>query len=1008
MKYIQIGILLCAAFILFPVKSNAQRDIKIEVNAVVLDSDRQPIIGSSVSIEDSNTWTTTDEHGEFSLKVVPGDVLLVKAIGYITRLISASENLTEIILVPDGKLIQTAFKKVNEKDVLGGVVYVDVPELMDKNYFDYSLDNMNAYANGYHGNLWGNNEVLVLVDGIPRDANNVLPSEIDQITFLKSASAVALYGSRAAKGVISITTKRGKSNDRDIKVRANTGIFVPKSYPEYLGSAEYMTLYNEARANDDIGPLYSDEQIYNHSTGSNPYRYPDVNYYSSDHLKKFFNRSDVYTEITGGNDRARFYTNIGFYHQNDLLDVGEAKKNNITRLNLRGNIDVRLNDFITSQVNANVTFYDARSAFGDYWNQASILRPNSYTPLIPVSLFDENDYSSLTYADNSTFLIDGKYLLGGKQDYQTNPFADMYAAGYSKFTSRQFQFDAVVDFDLERVLKGLTFKTQFAIDYSTTYNQSYNNTYSVYEPIWNNYAGEDRISYLIKHKEDKKSGSQNLSNSWQRQTLFFSGQFDYKATFEGAHNISATLLGHGYQQKLSTVYHRTSNVNLGLQVGYNYLQKYYIDFSGALVHSARLAPGKRTAFSPTASLGWRISSEDFLAGSDVVDNLKLTASAGILNTDLDISDYYMYNSYYTQGDGTWWGWKEGVSLQSTDIVQGGNPNLTFAKRKEISVEVDASFFKKLIEVNASVFTSRMTGLVIQPVNSWPSYMLTYWPSSTFIPFLNFNNDKRMGYDFSIKFNKQIQKVDFTLGVVGTYYKTEAEKVDELKYTPEEYDRRTRVGRPLDGIWGLECEGFFSSQDDIDNHALQTFSDVKPGDLKYKDQNGDGVIDEKDRIHLGRGGWYGSPFTLGINLTAKWNNFSLFALVTGGYGSYAVKNSTYHWVYGDRKYSAEVRDRWTVETAETATYPRLTTKSGSNNFQTSDFWLYNTDRLNISKIQLSYDFPREWLQNSFIRELGFYVSGANLLTIAKERETLEMNVGGSPQTRFYNLGVKATF
>lgn len=235
--------------------------------------------------------------------------------------------LTDSLQAEQDEVVQVAFKKVNEKDLLGGVSFVNMEELMEKNYITYSLSDMQGYVGGWNGNsLWGMDEYLVLVDGVPRDANNVMPSEIEQVTFLKGSSAVVLYGSRAAKGVVYITTKRGKVGRTNIDVRANTGFHVPVSYPEYLGSAEYMTLYNEARINDGLDPAYSAEEIYNYASGSNPYRYPSLNLYSSDYLKKAYNETDVTAEISGGSERASFYTNISYYNIGSLLNYGEAAK----------------------------------------------------------------------------------------------------------------------------------------------------------------------------------------------------------------------------------------------------------------------------------------------------------------------------------------------------------------------------------------------------------------------------------------------------------------------------------------------------------------------------------------------------------------------------------------------------------------------------------------------------------------------------------------------------------
>jgi len=333
---------------------------------------------------------------------------------------------------------------------------------------------------------------LVLVDGVPRDANNVLPTEIEQVTFLKGASAVVLYGSRAAKGVVYITTKRGKSEPLKVSARVTTGFNVHKSYPKYLGSAEYMTLYNEARVNDGLNKLYSDEAIYNHSTGQNPYRYPSIDLFSSDYIRKFNNRSDATAEITGGNNFARFYTNIGYSRQNDVFNFGQAANNSTDRLNVRGNIDMTISENITAFVNTNATFYNSATAKGNYWEASSTLRPNRFSPLIPISFINPNDMNSLTLIQNS-HQIDGKYFLSGTQAEQTNIFGDFYAAGSNKWTSRQFQFDTGIKIDMKKILKGLSFNTQFAVDYATSYTTSYDNTYSVFTPSWSNNSASTRL-----------------------------------------------------------------------------------------------------------------------------------------------------------------------------------------------------------------------------------------------------------------------------------------------------------------------------------------------------------------------------------------------------------------------------------------------------------------------------------------------------------------------------------
>lgn len=915
---------------------------------------------------------------------------------------------TTVILsrnAPDSNAVQVAFRKVNKQDLLGGVSFVDVPAQMKQNYMTYSLENMDAWVNGFNGNsMWGMGSYLLVIDGVPREAGNVLPTEIAQISFLKGVNAVALYGSRAAKGVVYITTKRGEAGDQKINVRANAGMNVPKVYPKYLGSAEYMSLYNEARRNDGLTDLYSPETIYNYASGNNPFRYPNVDYYSDEYLSKVFGRYDVTAEISGGNDKARYYTNVGYQTSGSLLNFGEAIKNDrADRLNLRGNVDINLNDYITAYVDASAIFYTGKGVNTNYWGSAASLRPHRFSPLIPLSMIEPEDEASQVFVKNSNHIIGGQYLLGGTQLDQTNPFAAIYAGGNNKYTSRQFQFNTGVNADLRNVLKGLSFHSTFAVDYNASYNLAYNNNYTVYAPTWNTYSGVDLISNLTQYGQDATSGVQNVSNSWYRQTISATGQFNYVNSIRNTHNLSAVLLVNGWQQSESAVYHATSNANLGLQLGYNFKQTYYADFSGAVVHSAKLPEGKRQAFSPTVSLGWRISNEAFLRGSSVVDNLRLTASAGILHTDLDIASYYLYKRTYTPL-GSWFGWKDGTGVQATESRREENLDMAFPKREEISIGVDGSFFKGLVKLDANFFVNKITGNIIQPDVLYPSYFTTGWPVSSFAPFVNYNDDKRIGFDFNVSLNKKLGEVNWTLGVVAAYYKTTATKRAEIY----EDSYQNRQGKPLDAMWGLQNLGFFKDADDVKNSPAQSFGKVKAGDIKYKDQNGDGTIDARDEVFLGRGGWFGAPLTLGINLSAQWKNFSFLALGVGRYGAYGMKNSSYFWVDGEDKYSVVVRDRWTPATAETARYPRLTTTNSDNNFRASDFWLYKTNRFDLAKVQVSYDLSGVLGAKKFVKELGVYVSGFNLLTLSAEREIMEMNIGSAPQTRLYNLGVKALF
>ena len=909
----------------------------------------------------------------------------------------------------DSTLVNVAFRTVDKQDMLGGISVIDMKELQDKAYSSYSLDYIDNVVGGFNGNIWGNTEYLVVVDGMVRDANNVLPTEIDQITLLKGAQAVVLYGPRAAKGVLQITTKRGKEGDLRINVHANGGLYTPKSYPKYLGSAEYMSYYNQASYNDNpsVGRFsaYSAEDIYRFASGQNPYRYPDFDMYSSEYLRKSYGRFEGILEVTGGNERMKYYTTTGYYRESSQLKVGNAKDNYTSRFFVRGNIDVKLNDILSAKADANVTFYDAFTANTDWWGQAATLRPHLVSPLIPMSYIEATDLNSLAIVKNSNYL-QGDMFFGGTQANPTNPYADAFAAGDNKYVSRQFQFNTEFDVKLDVLTKGLMFRARYGIDYASTYNQGYSNQYATFSPAWTNYAGADMISSITQYGNDKKTGNENISDSGYRYTYNVSGQFDYTNTFAEKHNVFGMFVGNIWQTQQNGHYHRKTNVNLGLQLSYNYDHTYYVDFSAAIPYSTKLPEGNRTGFSPVVTLGWRPTKD--LIKDTFVDDLMLTASIGTVVQDLDLTasdnedGYYLYKSVMQQGG--WYSWGDNGGMAATEFQRGDNYDLTYIKRKEFTVGLRGSLWNKLITFDFNFFTNKMDGGLIRSTTLYPNYFTqTGYPTSSIIPYINYNIDKRVGIDFSIYAQKKFGEFDLKLGVSGMWYKSTADKRDE-NY---EFAYQSRVGKALNGYWGLESEGLFQSQSEIDAAPKQTFGDVKPGDIRYKDQNGDGKIDSNDEIFLAR---WDSPFMSGINFTLKWRNFTFFALGNLYLGGHGMKDNSYYWMRGTGKYSEIARDTWTPENPGAA-YPRLTTSNGDNNYRTSDFWMYSNDRFNLRKVQLTYSIPGTVFENSFakfVKGIDVYVSGNSLLTIAKERKILEMNVGRAPETRYYSIGFKAMF
>ena len=890
--------------------------------------------------------------------------------------------------------INVAYGKIEQRDKTGAISVLNPGDYINEDYTSSSSGGIFGRVGGMlNSNLiWGLDGALVMIDGIPRRFSDIRLDEVKQVTVLKGVNAVALYGSRAANGVILITSKRGSSK-KEMNVRVNAGLASPISYPKFLGSADYMTLYNEARANDGLDTVFSPSLIDNYRSGNNPYRYPDINYYTSKYLKNYVNSTDLDAEFSGGNRDAKFYANIGW--MNNSLNLGEGANEKDTRFNARGNVDLRINDYVSSSIDVSTVVYNSRRALGDFWGSAATILPYKYSPLLPVSMINPDSVNAVSLAENSRNIIDGKYVFGGTQEYLTNPIADLYAGGYATTVNRALLLTNSIDIDLNSVAEGLSFHTVFNADYNNEYVQSVNNDYSVYTPVWDSVPGSDIIESLDKFGSDVRTGTQYArgANSMQIKDLGFSIFFNYLRSFSGVHNISATLVGNGTSINTGGITQPATNANIGLRFDYNYKHKYWVDFSGSAVNSTKLPAKTRKAFSPTLSLSWLASAEDFLSGSSNIDLLKLSVSAGILNTDLLIGDYFLYdNTLISQN---YFGWNDTYSNRATVSLQGSNPDLSFAKRKEINATIDGSFFKHLISLEASFFIKRMADIPTQRFSQYPSYY------TDFVPYTNYNSYQYTGLDLMVNFDKRIGDLVFDLGVNGIYLKSKFVKWDQI-YT---YSYQNLEGKPVDAIFGLVSNGFFQDQSDIDNSPKQQFGEVKPGDIKYVDQNGDGIIDANDQIQIGHGL---PPLVYSVNFSVTYKSLTLFVQGTGTKGGDAIKSGDYYWVDGDNKYSEVVFDRWTEATKNTATYPRLSSQQNNNNYRSSDFWMYKTDQFIVSHVQLTYNISRKILGNSFVKGLGIYVDGSDLLTISKNKDILDLNVGTSPQMRYYSAGVKASF
>ncbi len=1001
--YIKILFLLLLLALLSPLKIYSQKAKEEEkkiriIESFVKDENGSPIRGAIVYGDGGAVYAITDASGKFSLSVPDRSNLLIEAADYESRLIQPSEyiSLAEFTLKTsplkygEKDLANIAFGKKKRGDLVNAVSTFNAKDLVEFDYNQSIAEAISRQIPGlYHsGSIRNYGTALTIVDGLPRDISSIKMSEVEQVTVLKDLNSSLLYGSAAANGVILVTTKRGEAFKRKVNVTGNYGILQPRALPKYLGSAEYMKLFNEARLNDGLSALYSQTDIDNYTTG-NEYRYPSVDWYSDNYLKPFKPYWSIVTELSGGNENAQYYTNIGWDQEGTLLNFGEGANSKRDRFNVRANVDLKIIDWITTAIDVVGIFDNTKGPTGaNYWSSAATMRPNLFSPLIPINLIDPDNALLLGRKND----VEGKYLLGGTSTYQTNAIASSYSGGTNTNIKRTFSLNNRVDFNLDNFVKGLGFHTNLSFDFYTSFDQSIQNNYATYLPTW--LASDNKITNLTKYGADARPGIQNVLNGYYTRRFGFYGMFDYDRTFGENHNLAGALLLYGNTYNWEGNLQAAKNSNLGLRLNYSFRKKYMIDFSSTYANSVKLPKSTRLGFSPSLGAAWILSREGFMSSISAIDFLKLRFSVSDICTDEGIGGYYFWEDVVYR-TGTWYWFETSWYNVGTRARYGPNPNLSWEKRKDLNFGIEGVFFNKLLSVDANVFTNRYYDMITRASTIYPSFYLD------FIPYDNFGINAFRGAELGITLNKKVGDIDFSFGTNFLYATTKVIKRDEI-FT---YDYQYRKGKPLAAIFGLVDNGFYSDDNDIRNSPLSAFGGVKPGDLKYKDQNNDNIVDSDDQIQIGRSD---SPYSFGLNLKIVYKNFTLFTRASGRIGADGMLSNDYYWVDGTDKYSEFILNRWTPATRATATFPRLTSLASSNNYRSSTFWLYNANNLTIDAIQLTYDMPGSIVRNAKMKNLKLFVNGYNLLMIARNKDIMELAIGAEPYYRSFSIGLKTVF
>lgn len=978
------------------------------VTGRVLDEKGKPVAGALVSVEENPlVRVATDKNGRFEITAVKGSRLKVQT-GDDAMKVVKIENGSELTVVMDysSEKVNYGFGLQQTNAESTGAVSTVYAENIDKSSA-FSIGN-SLYGNVLGlttmqstGVVWeqmpsmyirslktlnGNNGILLVVDGLERDNNwqalkYITPEEVESVSVLRDAAALALYGYRGVNGVVNIVTKRGKYDTREINFSYDHAFNYMTRKPELADAYTYASALNEALTNDGKQVRYSQNELNAFKNGTSPYLYPNVNWWEE--VFRDRGASDIATlSFRGGSTKMRYYTmmnlqnNRGFIKNFDT-NADYSTQEKYSKANFRTNLDIDLSP--KTKMQANIM---------GILNEFS--RPG---------MGSDNLISKLYQLPSAAFPIRTESgLWGGNTTWgeNWNPVALTEGRAYSKGHTRGLYADMSLRQDLSSLTKGLGASVRIGYDNLASYWENHTKGYKygmASVASWENglpIAGEE----ITGGKDTEMSGDSKLD--WQYRAFNFQMNVDWQRQF-GVHSLYSMLLYTYKYDNAKGINNTFYRQNAGWYTHYGFKNRYFADFTLMASASNLLAPDHRWNVSPTVGLAWLISNEKFMQSQNVVDFLKLRASFGMLNTDnipgngywnetVGGGNGYPINNNFG-GDG---GWHEG-RLASV--------NGTTEKAYKYNAGVDATLFKGLT-LTVDGFYERRSDIW---VSSDGQNSAVLGASGSYV---NAGIVDSWGTEIGANYYKKMGNVELNLGGTFTYNRS---KIIEMLEEPAAYDYTRSTGNPVGQIFGLQAIGYFVDQADIDNSLPQQFGPVKAGDIKYKDMNGDKVINSDDRVAMG----YNSTcpeiyysFSLGL----EWKGLG-FSAQFQGVGNYtAILSGTYYHPLVDNTTISNYvyRNRWTPETPN-ARFPRLTTETVDNNLQTSSLWLADRSFLKLRNCEVYYKLPSSWLNRFWVKNAKVYVRGVDLLCFDSidQLDPEAMN-SSYPATRSIHVGLSVGF
>lgn len=849
----------------------------------------------------------------------------------------------------------------------------------------YADVNPTFYIRGLQ-TLNGKNSPLVMIDGIQRDIVSIAPEEVESVIVLKDAAAVALYGYKGINGAINIVTKRGKYNTRSVKVTYDHLFTSLANKPKFVDAYTYGLAVNEARINDGMTGRYSNQELNALRDGTMPYLYPNVNWVDETFRDNAMtNKYNI--EFRGGGEKFRYYTmldlisNKGFVKEPGANE-GYSTQDKYVKGNLRMNMDINLTQTTDLQVNLLGVLQETSrpGAQADLWDLV-------YT--VPSAAFPIRDENGI-WGGSDTW--------AGTQ----NPVAQSIGAAYYKNHTRSLFADMKLTQDLSGLTKGLNAFVRISYDNIANIYEDHSKeyVYSVNAPTWADGASEPTVKSEI-YGKDSEMGTDAKTNEFDR-LLHFDVGFNYQRTF-GDHSIYSQLKWDYENNDPNGVNNTVSRQNITWWSHYGYMNRYFVNLALVESGSSRLAPGTKWAFSPTLSAAWVISKEKFMENVEWVNFLKLRASAGIINVDNLPGDEVW--SYYAQQYGTSGGtypfdsgWNSSFGRSYLERVATTNPS--HEKAYKYNVGMDAKLFGCL-DVTLDLWKEHRTNIWVTSEGKY-SEIFGMEP-----PYENAGIVDSKGIEVGLDYSKKLGQVEFN---VGGNFSLNKNEIKEMLEEPRQYANLVQTGNPYGQLYGLEAIGFFKDEADIAASPTQNFSTVKPGDIKYRDVNGDNIIDANDEVAIGYSTTCPEIY-YSLHLGAEWKGLGFYAMFqgTGNYSAVLNTKSMYWPLINNTNISQYAYDnRWTPQN-QNAKFPRLSSQSNANNYRTSTLWLADRSFIKLRNLEVYYKLPTSWLKKTkIVNAAKLYVRGIDLFSFDHIDENDAEAYGINPMTKSVALGLSVTF